>query len=322
MMTRPMNTYTAGSINTQPAKWDSSGCPPNGQDSPLFPVKCCPHDLTRESIPWHWHQEMEAFLVTDGTAAITIGASKHLIQEGEGAVINAGILHAAWKASEKEEECRIHSIVFHPRLIGGNADSIFWQNYLFPLTNTQSPRYVLLDRSAPWHLDGLYAIESAWHSYMYPSEGYEFRIRSALSQLIIQLSGHLSQIPSESPKKKALRDEARIKLMLQYIYSAYAEEITTKKIAANASVSESECLRCFRSTIGMPPVQYVKWYRIQKAAELLLSTDWKIAKISAYCGFQDTSYFVKTFRELKGSTPGEYRKRYRDEQSPEAVFPR
>ena len=72
-------------------------------------------------------------------------------------------------------------------------------------------------------------------------------------------------------------------------------------------LSESECLRCFRSSIGMPPIQYVKRYRVQKAAELLTSTDQKIAEIGAQCGFQDTSYFTRTFREIKGVTPGEYR---------------
>ncbi len=278
------------------------------QDSPLFPVACCPYNLTQEAIPWHWHDEMEALLVTDGAADVTIGTRQHRIREGEGAIINSGVLHAAWRAETNENECWLHSIVFHPRLVGGNTDSIFWQNYLFPLTREAAPRYILLDRSAPWHLDGLYAMESAWHSYMHPTEGYEFRIRSALSQLIIQLTSHLSQLPAEPPRKKALRDEARIKLMLQYIHSDYDTDITAKKIAEHASISESECLRCFRCTIGMPPVQYVKWYRIQKAAQLLLSTDWKIAEISACCGFQDTSYFVKTFRELKGKTPGKYRK--------------
>lgn len=308
MITRFINTHTANIRETQPAKEESSGSAPAGQDISRFPVVCRPYDLSRESIPWHWHDEMEAFLVTDGTAAFTIGARQYQVREGEGAVINTDVLHAAWTAEEAGRECRVHSIVFHPGLIGGNAGSIFWQNYLFPLTGEQAPRYILLDRSAPWHLDGLYAMESAWHSYMHPGEGYEFRIRSALSQLIIQLTGHLAQIPLEAPGKKELRDESRIKLMLQYIQSAYDTDITAKKIAENASISESECLRCFRSTIGMPPVQYVKWYRIQKAAQLLLSTNWKIAEISAHCGFQDTSYFVKTFRELKGRTPGEYRK--------------
>ena len=43
------------------------------------------------------------------------------------------------------------------------------------------------------------------------------------------------------------------------------------------------------------------------AAELLASTDRKIADIGALCGFQEMSYFAKTFRTLKGRTPSAYR---------------
>ena len=45
----------------------------------------------------------------------------------------------------------------------------------------------------------------------------------------------------------------------------------------------------------------------QKAAELLAGTALKISDIGAQCGFQETSYFIKTFRELMGRTPAAYR---------------
>ena len=96
--------------------------------------------------------------------------------------------------------------------------------------------------------------------------------------------------------------------MLQYIQEHYGGELTLAKIAESASVSENECLRCFRSMIGSTPIQYVKQLRVQKAAELLVSTNRKISDIGAECGFQEMSYFAKTFRELKGCTPGDFRK--------------
>ncbi|MBQ2626681.1 MAG: helix-turn-helix domain-containing protein [Eubacterium sp.] len=50
-------------------------------------------------------------------------------------------------------------------------------------------------------------------------------------------------------------------------------------------------------------------FRIQEAANLLRTTDNKITDIGSACGFQDTSYFVKRFREFKHCTPGVYRKK-------------
>lgn len=97
--------------------------------------------------------------------------------------------------------------------------------------------------------------------------------------------------------------------MLQYIQEHYDGELTLAKIAESAAVSENECLRCFRSMIGSTPIRYVKQLRVQRAAELLVSTDRRISDIGAECGFQEMSYFAKIFRELKGCTPSEFRKR-------------
>ena len=63
--------------------------------------------------------------------------------------------------------------------------------------------------------------------------------------------------------------------------------------------------------IGTTPIQYTKQLRIQKAVELLESTDQKVADIGALCGFQEMSYFAKSFREIKGCTPSIYRKQYK-----------
>ena len=105
---------------------------------------------------------------------------------------------------------------------------------------------------------------------------------------------------------KHLRDSERVKAMLQFIMDNYGEAIDTAAIARSASVSESECLRCFRSTIGTTPIRYLREYRIEQAANRLANSRASIADIASACGFQDISYFTKTFREMKGSTPKEY----------------
>lgn len=78
-----------------------------------------------------------------------------------------------------------------------------------------------------------------------------------------------------------------------------------------AAISESECVRCFQSVISTPPIQYLKQFRIQRAAGLLASTDLGVAEIGALCGFEDASYFSRSFREAKGHTPSRYRESLR-----------
>ena len=61
--------------------------------------------------------------------------------------------------------------------------------------------------------------------------------------------------------------------------------------------------------LNTTPIQYVKLLRLQRAAELLLSSPESVAEIGARCGFQDPSYFTRSFRERYGCTPSEYRER-------------
>ena len=98
-----------------------------------------------------------------------------------------------------------------------------------------------------------------------------------------------------------------MKQMLEYIRNYLGEEISVGEIARAASISESECIRCFRNTIGVTPIKYVRQLRLQRAAELLKTTDKKIVEIGEECGFQVMSYFSRVFREQFSVTPSQYR---------------
>lgn len=271
-----------------------------------FPIACYHDDLTAAPVPWHWHPELEVFVVSEGTATAAVGAERFTIGPGQGLFINVQVLHAAWE--RESSGCRLHSAVFHPRLVGGSPDSVFWSKYLQPLLGAGGPKWVCFDGSAEWHQEAVQAVEEAWASCAQEPQGYEFQTRDTLSRLIFLLSCHCAPA-SRAKSEKLLRDEGRVKLMLEYIHQNYAGRLTTAGIAHAAAVSESECLRCFRSVIGQPPIRYATQYRIQEAAELLSSCALSIAEIGAKCGFQDASYFSKTFLAQKGCTPSDYRKK-------------
>jgi two-component system response regulator YesN len=58
---------------------------------------------------------------------------------------------------------------------------------------------------------------------------------------------------------------------------------------------------------GIPLWDYLNRYRIQKAKELLLTTDESITAIAANVGYEDTSYFSRVFHEIAGCAPRAYR---------------
>ena len=284
---------------------DSNGRELAEHGSSAFPIACYHDDLSKNEVPWHWHEELEAAIITEGTAIVAAGTQKYIIHPGEGIFINSGILHGAWDVNFSAS--RIHSIVFHPRLVSGSTDSIFHQKYVSPLIHNIAMESLFLSPAVLWQKRILDTIENTWQACFHEPFGHEFTVRNQLSELLFQIHCNYTS-PKLIIDQGSIRNSIRIKQMLQFIHDNYTEELNVFQIANSASIGSSECLRCFKNTIGTTPIQYLRKYRLQCACQLLLSTESSINDIASQCGFHDLSYFIKTFREYKGETPGEYRR--------------
>ena len=270
----------------------------------LFPVACYLDQLPHDEIPWHWHNELEFGLVSKGTVVVETASTSYTLQEGDGFFINSNMLHAALSMDNVFGE--IHSVVCHPRAVSGSTDNIIWQKYLKPLMENQSCSGFHLRAEVEWQKRILDGLSSLWREAEQESYGYEIRIRNELSMIMLLLSEKQPVINKKS-YGKAQRDNARIKEMLTYIQTNYDRELTIEDIASACAISTSECIRCFRATINTTPIAYLKSYRLQQAALKLQLTVDKVSAIAESCGFQEMSYFAKSFREVYGCTPSEYR---------------
>ena len=112
----------------------------------------------------------------------------------------------------------------------------------------------------------------------------EFRTRNLFSDLWLQLLQEMETLDRQSALPKSV-DQERIQMMLAFIHRNYAEKITLEQIASSAMISKRECLRCFQTAIGKPPVAYLLEYRIQKAEQLLRATGLSVTEIAMQTGF-------------------------------------
>lgn len=278
--------------------------------SVFFPAACYLVDFPDVSVSWHWHSELELIVVEKGWSKLYVGARQFLLNEGDGAFVNADILHTA-RAADEKQGAQLHTIVFHPRLVGGIEDSIYWEKYLHPLINNIEYSVQLLSGSIDWQKDILERIRRAWIEIATDKHGYEFRVRNDLSEILLQLSDHQQQGIITIPQK-VHRNEQRMKQMLKYIQDHYFEAILLEDIAEAAAVGKSECLRCFRDILGITPLRYVNQYRLLVAAQNLAETDRQISEIGDGCGFTEMGYFAAQFKKKYGMTPTEYRNRKKE----------
>lgn len=98
-----------------------------------------------------------------------------------------------------------------------------------------------------------------------------------------------------------------------YINRHYMEDISARVLCDNISLSYNYFSNVFKKITGLTFKDYLINTRISHAEQELLSTDKSITDIAADCGFNNTSYFIATFKKIKNVTPSELRKNHGDE---------
>ena len=88
---------------------------------------------------------------------------------------------------------------------------------------------------------------------------------------------------------------------------AYAEPLDVRSVAAVANVSEAHFIRSFRATFGETPHRYLQRRRVERSMFLLRETERSVTDICFDVGFSSLGTFSRTFREIIGKTPSDYR---------------
>jgi AraC-like DNA-binding protein len=97
---------------------------------------------------------------------------------------------------------------------------------------------------------------------------------------------------------------------------AYAQPLDIPSLAAVANVSEAHFIRTFRSTFGETPHRYLQRRRVERAMFLLRETRRSITDICLDVGFASLGTFSRTFNDIVGSTPTDYRTRRKPINAP------
>jgi AraC-like DNA-binding protein len=96
-----------------------------------------------------------------------------------------------------------------------------------------------------------------------------------------------------------------------YIRKNFTRKLSLDDIASVSGLSAPYFSTIFKDEMGENFSSYLNRLRVEKAGELLSTTDLSLCEIARACGFDDQSWFSKTFKLYTGITPGRYRSRSR-----------
>lgn len=95
---------------------------------------------------------------------------------------------------------------------------------------------------------------------------------------------------------------------LQLIHENPAFDWQIAELARRCAMSRSSFFAAFSETVGMPPMQYLVFWRMSLAKNALISSADKIEQIAFQIGYQSASAFIVAFTKYVGMPPGEFRR--------------
>lgn len=99
----------------------------------------------------------------------------------------------------------------------------------------------------------------------------------------------------------------RLRAALEYIEAHLCEDVSLQAIAAASNLSTFRFARGFRKSVGLPPHQYIIGRRLERARELLRTTEDDIGEVARRVGFASQSHFTAVFSKRCGLPPKRYR---------------
>lgn len=109
---------------------------------------------------------------------------------------------------------------------------------------------------------------------------------------------------------KANISDKRIRTVISHIRQNLSKPIDVEGLADMACMSKDHFIRIFKKEIGETPNAFITKKKMETAELLLITTDETIKAISARVGYDDNSYFNKTFKRYSGVSPQRYREEF------------
>jgi transcriptional regulator GlxA family with amidase domain len=96
-----------------------------------------------------------------------------------------------------------------------------------------------------------------------------------------------------------------------FVTERIAGPLTVADLAEHAHVSERQLTRIFKTELGMTPAAYIEAARVEVARNRLETSDDTLERVASACGFGTSDTLIRAFRRKLGTTPTEYRSRFR-----------
>ncbi len=258
---------------------------------------------------FHEHDTIEVAMITAGTGVHVLNAQRAAIQAGDVLLVYPGLRHGY-------EDCETLGLV-----------NLMYDPAKLPFPILDGGQIPLFRRFFPLHVEPASIPRSPDPILRFPTRAALETVLAEIRQLDRELNGSrpgnmmvslvklldllLATLRLAAPQVEDLQEKPHFPLekILEYVNRNFTHDIPLDKLIRMSCYSKRVFQYKFKNLTGYGATEYILRKRVALARDLLRQRpDLPIGEVGFQCGFLDSNYFSRKFREIAGATPTAYRK--------------
>jgi AraC family transcriptional regulator, transcriptional activator of pobA len=251
----------------------------------------------------HSHDFLALMYYERGGGSLWLDNREWPVEDGDAYVISPGEVIGVGVGAGGLGEAEGWGVSFPPEVLGSQAPGVFlsWRAHplLFPFVGgaaggVQRLKVPLGER--PSWSERFSALDLELRRRR---DGYREAVLSHLTLLLVELS----RLAADVAGNLRLKDEPLLAEVFGFIEERYSERISLKEVAQAVSLTPGHLTTIVRRKTGRTVLEWISERRMAEARKLIVQTDLTIEEVSLRVGYNDPTYFVRSFRRAHGTTP-------------------
>lgn len=250
----------------------------------------------------HCHPGPEVVYLLEGVMRWDFSDGKSLIQTGGMFhFLRPGISHSPNRS--KQTPCRQAWIVLNPPEGISLNGTVFKTDDLKSIYGTISHLSGTARQMGRRLIDDILEFSTLVKEFKsQPTPFLKSRLRALICQILLRTTEKCPTIAASDSSETEV-----IRLAKEYLDNNLSRPVDMEAMAENLGYSGTWIFKIFRNAVGIPPAQYLRRRRIEKAQSLLQDKRLNITDIAFRCGFSSSQHFSQVFRKYTGQSPRQSR---------------
>ena len=246
---------------------------------------------------------MEIIEITLGNVLVQIGTEFAEAKAGDFLYVPPTMV---FRVEAKEGEAGMRSMVFDSSIIEVNMEN--FDTEIFYMFYVQSKnKIVVFEEGHPVHDTLSQYMQESYDEYISKDVCYKLPIRANIYLMMTSLLRYYCGSKNELDRM-IYHNVMRLRPIITYIAEHYKEKIYIETMSEMITVSPDYFTKMFKDSIGRTPIDYINGLRINRAMQMLATTDTSVNDISDELGFSNSNYFHTIFKQYMETSPAAYRK--------------